>query len=126
MVYVRGMYAGYLERSVCELKNPLNLVKVKRVKVTERDIRENLLRIQMAKEKVPVGSDEWERLSEEEEKENVILKKFKEAHQFMAPKDAFVIIGSGLLCFFVIALNREWPSAVKIASTVLKWIPFKG
>lgn len=108
------------------MDNPLKMVKVKRVKVTERDIRENLLRIQAAKEKVPVGSEEWERLSEEEEKETMILKKFKEAHQIMAPKDACVIIGSAVLCFFVIALNREWPSAVKIASTVLKWIPFKG
>lgn len=114
------------ERSDVKVNNPLKLVKVRKVRVTEKDIKENLLRIQKAKEKTKVGSDEWERLSTEEQKEEEILKKHKESHQWIAPKDAFVIVGSGLLCFFVICLNREWPSAVKTVATVLKWIPFKG
>lgn len=108
------------------MDNPTNMVKVKKATATVKDIQINLKRIQAAKDKAKVGTPEFERLTEEEEKEIMNLKKLKEASQFMAPKDAIVIGGTALLAFFAIALNREWPTAVKTAATILKFIPFKG
>lgn len=103
-----------------------NLVKVKKARVTVQDLQRNEMRIQAAMDKVPVGSAEYERLSKELEQAQVNIEKFKKAHQAIPLKDALVIGGTTIGMLFLIALNREWPTAIKTAGVILKWIPFKG
>lgn len=103
-----------------------NLVRVKKAKVTMKDLERNALRIQAAMDKVPVDSQEYARLAKELEQAQVNCKKFKEGHQRITLKDGLVIGGTTVGMLFLIALNREWPTAIKTASVILKWIPFKG
>lgn len=109
------------------MDNPMkNLVKVKKCKLTVHDLERNAMRIQAALDKTPVGSEEYERLSKELDQAQINLKKFKDAHQGLSLKDGLVIGGTTVGMLFLIALNREWPTAIKTASVILKWIPFKG
>ena len=100
--------------------------KVRKTRLSARDIQENCLRIQAALEKVKVGSTEWEVLSKELEHQQTILRKYKDAKWYITPKDWLVIGGVTTAFFFLIGLNREWPSAIKLGSIVLKMFPFKG
>lgn len=100
--------------------------QVKRCKVTKRDIEENILRIKTAMDATPVGTPQWKVLSDELEHEVGILKKFKDAKQVISAKDALVVGVTGLALVFFVALEREVPSAMKTAATILKWVPFKG
>ena len=101
-------------------------VKVKKIKVTARDIQENCVRIKTAMDHTKVGTKEYEMLQTELDKEESILKKCKDANQVISLKDAMVIGGTATALIFFIALAREYPTALKIASTILKFVPFKG
>ena len=101
-------------------------VKTKRVKVTARDIEENCVRIKMAMERTKVGTPEYERLQKELDAEKTILKKHKDSYFWVKPEQITMIVGTTVVMFFAVALNREWPSAVKISTVLLKMFPFKG
>lgn len=100
--------------------------KVTKIKVTRRTIEDNMIRIKAAMDETPVGTEKWKVLSDELEHEVVMLKKYKEAKQIMPAKDALVVTVTGLALVFFIALEREVPSAMRTASVILKWVPFKG
>lgn len=104
----------------------IKIVRVKRIKVTTGDIQENCRRIKEAMDRCPVGTPEYERLQTELKTEQDILKKCKDANQIISLKDAMVIGGTTTALVFFIALTREYPTALKVASTILKFIPFKG
>ena len=73
-----------------------------------------------------VGTPEYETLQQELEREETILKKLKDANQVITLKDAMVIGGTATALIFFIALAREYPTALKMASIILKFVPFKG
>ena len=107
-------------------KGKQKIQKVKKIKVTAKDLQENCVRIKAAMDRTPIGTPEYEALQTELDKEMAILKKCKEANQVISLKDAMVIGGTGLGLIFFIALAREYPTALKVASTILKFVPFKG
>ena len=109
-----------------EQRNEPQIVKVKKVKVTAADIQENCVRIKAAMDRCKVGTAEYEKLQNELKTEQEILKKCKDANQVIALKDVLVIGGTATALVFFIALTREYPSALKIASMILKFVPFKG
>lgn len=100
--------------------------KVKKIKVTARDIQENCARIKAAMDRTKVGTPEYDALQAELDKEESILKKCKDANQVIDLKSAMVIGGTTVALIFFIALAREYPTALKAASLILKWVPFKG
>lgn len=104
----------------------IKVQKVKKLKVTGKDIQENCVRIKAAMDKTPVGTPEYEKLQTELEKEETILKKLKDANQVISLKDALVVGGTAVSLVFFIALSREYPTALKVASMILKFVPFKG
>ena len=106
--------------------NDVQITKVKRIKVTGKDIQENCRRIKVAMDSCKVGTPEYEKLQNELKTEEEILKKCKDANQVISVKDAMVIGGTTTALVFFIALAREYPTALKVASTILKFIPFKG
>ena len=99
---------------------------VKKVRLTARDINENCVRIKAAMDRTKIGTPEYEILQKELEHEETILKKLKDANQVIGLKDALVIGGTTTALIFFIALAREYPTALKVASTILKFVPFKG
>lgn len=107
-------------------KKDKSKVEVKKIKVTAKDIQENCVRIKAAMDQTKVGTKEYELLQTELDKEESILKKCKEANQVISVKDAMVIGGTATALIFFIALAREYPTALKVASMILKFVPFKG
>ena len=107
-------------------EKPTQKAKAKRVKVTARDIEENCVRIKMAMDRTKVGTPEYEKLQKELDAEKTILKKHKDSYFWVRPEQIMIIGGTAIVMFFAVALNREWPSAVKIATGILKVFPFKG
>lgn len=101
-------------------------VKVKKRKVTEKDIQRNIERIQAKLEKVEPGTPEYKTLSEALEHEYVVLKKFKDSRFIIQPKDALTIGAFAVTIIFFTCLEREVPAATKFAGLVLKMVPFKG
>lgn len=102
------------------------LVKVRKTKLTARDIQENCLRIKAAMDKTKVGTPEWKELSDQLEKQQTILRKYKDAKYYISPKDWAIIGGTTVAFVFLIGLSREWPTALKAGSIILKMMPFKG
>ena len=109
-----------------KIRKKNGLQKVKKIKVTAKDLQENCVRIKAAMDRTKIGTPEYEALQTELEKEMTILKKHKEANQVISLKDAMVIGGTAGALVFFIALAREYPTALKVASTILKFVPFKG
>ena len=107
-------------------KKKTKIQRVKKVKVTARDLQENCVRIKYAMDHTPIGTEAYEKLQDELKAEQEILKKHKEANQVISLKDAMVIGGTASALIFFIALAREYPTALKVASTILKFVPFKG
>jgi thiamine monophosphate kinase len=101
-------------------------VQVKKIKVTAKDIQENCVRIKAAMDKTKVGTEDYEALQAELDKEESILKKCKDANQVISLDKALVIGGTTVALVFFIALTREYPTALKVASMILKFVPFKG
>lgn len=95
----------------------------KAVKVTAKDIQENIRRIHDEMKNTPVGTEKYTCLQEEMEKEYTILKKFKDSRFYIAPKDAIIIGCISGVAIFMIALERENPKALKLASFLLKLFP---
>lgn len=102
------------------------ITKVKVIKVTSSDIQENCRRIKVAMDHCKVGTPEYEKLQNELKTEQDILRKVKDANQIISLKDAMVIGGGTAALIFFVALTREYPTALKVASTILKFIPYKG
>lgn len=128
---------------------------VRKVKITAKDIQENIVKIQtrinwvhddiekITSEMSNVdtatesGKNKYSELQTalkeknelysvlqtEMEQEYVTLKKFRESRYTVAPKDAIII--GGLLFFgtFMVALERENPKALKLATFLLKLFP---
>lgn len=103
-----------------------NKVKVKKIKVTAKDIQENCCRIKAAMDKTPINTPEYDALAKELDYQVGLLKKIKDANQVISVKDAMVIGGTAVSLVFFIALTREYPTALKVASMILKFVPFKG
>lgn len=80
--------------------------KYKALKITLRDLNEI-----------------YSTLQDQEEKQYEILKKYKNSKFYIAPKDLLVITGVAGLSLFMIALDRENPKALKLASFVLRLFP---
>ena len=99
--------------------------KVKRIRVTRKDLQENILRIKAVMDETPVGTEKYKILQEELDREYVILKKFNESRYVIHPKDAIIIGGVLVGALFFIALDRENPKAIKVASFLLKLFPMK-
>ncbi len=100
--------------------------KVKRKKITEKDIQENIRRIMEAIKATPHGTDEYERLAGELEHEYVILKKYKDSRFIIEPTLWVRTISiTGLVVFFL-CLEREVPSVMKFADRILRFVPFRG
>ena len=104
----------------------VQIVKVRKVKVTAKDIQENCVRIKAAMDRCKVGTPEYEKLQNELKTEEEILKRCKDANQVISLKDAMVIGGTATALVFFIALAREYPTALRMASMILKFVPFKG
>ena len=121
---LRKKFTGLFKKK--EQQNGPQVVKVKKIKVTAADIQENCVRIKSAMDRCKVGTPEYEKLQNELKTEQEILKKCKDANQIITLKDAMVIGGTATALVFFIALTREYPSALKIASMILKFVPFKG
>ena len=68
-------------------------------------------------------NDLFESLQEQEEKQYLILKKYKDSKFYIQPKDWLVIGGTTILAVFIIALDRESPKITKLASFILKLFP---
>ena len=107
-------------------KKGTNIQKVKRIKVTAKDIQEKCCRSKAARYKTPINTPEYDALAKELDYQMGILKKVKDANQVISLKDGLVIGGTTLSLVFFIALAREYPTALKVASMILKFIPFKG
>lgn len=109
-----------------ELVSKLKGTTVRKTKFTAKDIELNCLRIKAEMEKTKVGTKEYETLQDELDKEQAILKKYRDARNIGSLAD-WVKIGGTILGFlFLIGLSREWPNAIKIGSVILKMFPFKG
>ena len=52
--------------------------------------------------------------------------KCRKANQLISLKDGLTLGGAVIVLVFFIALSREYPSALKVVSTILRIIPFKG
>ena len=100
--------------------------KVKKIKITARDIQENCVRIKYAMDHTPINTPEYDALAKELDYQVGLLKKVKDANQIISAKDALIIAGTASSLIFFIALTREYPNAVKMASMILKFIPYKG
>lgn len=95
-------------------------------KVTVRDIYENCVRIKAEMDKTPVNSPRWSELQEDMKRELENVDKCRKANQLLSLKDGLTIGGAVIVLVFFIALSREYPSALKVVSTILRIIPFKG
>lgn len=100
--------------------------KVKKVRISARDIHENCMRIKAKMDSTPVGTEEYSRLQKELENELTNLKKYKDGKFMIHPKDCIMIGGTVLSFLFLIGLSREWPSSIKLGSLILKMFPYKG
>jgi hypothetical protein len=104
----------------------INKAKARKIKITARDIQENCVRIKYAMDHTPINTPEYDALAKELDYQIGLLKKVKDANQVISVKDFMVIGGTSAALIFFIALAREYPSAVKMASMILKFVPFKG
>lgn len=107
-------------------KDKPKLQKVKKIKLTAKDIQENCMRIKAAMDRTKIGTPEYDALAKELDFQVGLLKKIKDANQVISVKDGLVIGGTTVSLIFFIALAREYPTALKVASMILKWVPFKG
>lgn len=135
----------------------MELVKVKRKKISAKEIHENIRKIKGVMEWIlsDIGStmeqmkalntetedgkqkyialkdhlDEQMELYSSAQKEMDaelgILKKYRDSRFNISPKDMLTIVGVSGLAFFMIALERENPKALKLATFVLKLFPIK-
>ena len=117
---------GFWKKLFKKKDKDVKIVKAKKVKLTGKDIQENCVRIKSAMDRCKVGSKEYEVLQNELKTEEEILKKLKDANQVISVKDGLVIGGTATALVFFIALAREYPTALKMASLILKFVPFKG
>lgn len=116
-----------LNKSLNELKKKANTTKVRKMhKVTVRDIYENCVRIKAEMDKTPVDSPKWSQLQEDLKRELENVDKCRKANQLISWKDGLTLAGAVAVLVFFIALAREYPSALKVAETILRIIPFKG
>ena len=115
-----------------DLKSRLTKPKYEKVKarkmhkVTVRDIYENCVRIKAEMDKTPVNSPRWAELQDDMKRELDNVDKCRKANQLLSLKDGLTIGGAVVVLVFFIALSREYPSALKVVSTILRIIPFKG
>jgi len=100
--------------------------KVKKKRVTRRELQENIRRIQDALKIVDEGTDEYERLSKELEHEYVILRKYMDSRLYIEPKQYLLIGGGILVTVFFVCLEREVPSVTKFCNLLFKIMPFRG
>ena len=114
-----------LNSSLKQMKK--STVKVRKAhKVTVRDIYENCVRIKAEMDKTPVNSPRWSELQEDMKRELENVEKCRKANQLISLKDGLTLGGAVVVLVFFIALSREYPSALKVVSTILRIIPFKG
>lgn len=115
-----------------DLKNPFkkptngNADVRKMHKVTVRDIYENCARIKAEMDRTPVNSPRWAELQDDMKRELENVDKCRKANQIISWKDGLTLGGAVIVLVFFIALSREYPSALKVVSTILRIIPFKG
>lgn len=64
-------------------------------------------------------------LQKEMKEELEILRKYKDSKFYIQPKDAVIIGGVAFIAVFMIALERENPKALKLATFLLKLFPIK-
>ena len=101
--------------------------KVKKMhKVTVKDVYENCVRIKAEMDITPVNSPRWSQLQEDLKRELENVEKCRKANQIISWKDGLTLGGAVVVLVFFIALAREYPSALKVAETILRVIPFKG
>ena len=114
-----------LNSSLKQIKK--STIKVRKAhKVTVRDIYENCVRIKAEMDKTPVNSPRWSELQEDMKRELENVDKCRKANQLISLKDGLTLGGAVVVLVFFIALSREYPSALKVVSTILRIIPFKG
>lgn len=114
-----------LNSSLKQMKK--STVKVRKAhKVTVRDIYENCVRIKAEMDKTPVNSPRFSQLQEDMKRELENVDKCRKANQLISLKDGLTLGGAVIVLIFFIALSREYPSALKVVSTILRIIPFKG
>lgn len=102
------------------------MAKVKKKRVTRKELQENIRRIQDVLKITTEGTDEYERLSKELEHEYVILRKYMDSRLYIEPKQ-YLLIGGGVVCvIFFICLEREVPSVSKFCNLLFKIMPFRG
>ena len=65
----------------------------------------------------------YKALQEMEEKQYMILSKYKDSRFYIKPKDWLTIGGLTVLAVIVIALDRESPKITKLVSFILKLLP---
>ena len=100
--------------------------KVKRKRVTRRELQDNIRLIQEALEHTPRGTDEYERLSKELEHEYVVLRKYMDSRFYIEPKQYLLIGGGVIVTVFFVCLEREVPSVTKFCNLLFKILPFRG
>lgn len=106
--------------------NQVRKVKVKKKRVTRRELLENVRRIQDALKSVTEGTDEYERLSRELEHEYVILRKYMDSRLYIEPKQYLLIAGGVIVTVFFVCLEREVPSVTKFVNMMFRIMPFRG
>lgn len=96
----------------------------KAISVNGKEIQENIDRIKKARALAEVGTDEYEKLSNELMREYEILKKYKDSRFYVEPKVIATLVVIGGLAFFAICLDQENPKAIKIAQFITKLFKF--
>lgn len=93
------------------------------MKVQDKSTEEGIKKYKALKLNLKDLHELYSTLQDQEEKQYEILKKYKNSKFYIAPKDLLVITGVTGLAIFMIALDRENPKALKLASFVLKLFP---
>ena len=89
-------------------------------KLNAREIQENIQRLKAARKETQVGTDAYDKLQTELQKEYEILKKFKDGRFAVPPQVIATLCVVGTIAFFAICLDQESPKALKLAQFVLK------
>ena len=118
-----------LQDNIAKIRMTMNWVEEERAKTIEtlktvdKSTESGMVQYNTLQFQLKELNDLFESLQDQEEKQYLILKKYKDSKFYIQPKDWLVIGGTTILAIFIIALDRESPKITKLASFILKLFP---
>lgn len=120
-----------IQENISRIQEAMNGVNAEKKRITtemkkvDRETEDGKKKYEQLNAELMSAIETYDGLQNELEKEYGILKKYKDSKFFIQPKDAVIIAVLGGVSLFALALERENPKAIKLATFLLKLFPIK-